>query len=375
MTTQRDKYSIKVTAFLLTIVTVTTMPLYAGGEESLTFVTWGGAYTRSQMLALVRPYENKAGVRINVLDYNGALEDIRNQVRSLNVKWDVVDVEPTDAIRGCREGLFIKISPQQLQPAPGGTTMEADFIPGSLMQCAVGTVVWSNIIAYSRQTYKNNKQSPETLEDFFDTGRFPGPRGLRRTPKVNLEWALLADGVPADKVYDTLATKDGLQRAFNKLSRLKPSIVWWEAGEEAPHLLKTGRVVMTTAYNGRIFDAVSRRNEPYNIIWDRQVWNLDLLAIPKHSRNQQLALDFVRFATAPAQLAEQARYIPYGPVRRSSLQYIQPAMKPHLPTTQAGFAKALRINARWWAQHYDKINTKFEKWIERPVQVPRQLPH
>jgi putative spermidine/putrescine transport system substrate-binding protein len=327
------------------------------------------------MLALVRPYENKAGVRINVLDYNGALEDIRNQVRSLNVKWDVVDVEPTDAIRGCREGLFIKISPQQLQPAPGGTTMEADFIPGSLMQCAVGTVVWSNIIAYSRQTYKNNKQSPETLEDFFDTGRFPGPRGLRRTPKVNLEWALLADGVPADKVYDTLATKDGLQRAFNKLSRLKPSIVWWEAGEEAPHLLKTGRVVMTTAYNGRIFDAVSRRNEPYNIIWDRQVWNLDLLAIPKHSRNQQLALDFVRFATAPAQLAEQARYIPYGPVRRSSLQYIQPAMKPHLPTTQAGFAKALRINARWWAQHYDKINTKFEKWIERPVQVPRQLPH
>lgn len=375
MRTQQHKLPLNVAALFMTMLAVITMSPCARGETSLTFVSWGGAYTRSQMLAFVRPYENKTGLRVNVLDYNGGLDDIQNQVRSLNVKWDVVDVEPTDAIRGCREGLFIKIKPQQLQPASDGTTAKADFIPGSLMECAVGTVVWSNIIAYSQQTYKDGKHTPKTLADFFDTARFPGSRGLRRTPKVNLEWALMADGVPANKVYDILATEDGLQRAFSKLSRLKPNIVWWEAGEEAPQLLKTGRVVMTSAYNGRIYDAVSRRDEPFEIVWDRQVWNLDLLAILKHTRNQQQALDFVRFATAPAQLAEQSRYIPYGPVRRSSLQHIEPAMKPYLPTTRDGFAKGLRINAQWWAQHYDEINTKFEQWISQPVQVPRQLPH
>jgi putative spermidine/putrescine transport system substrate-binding protein len=345
----------------------------AAAEEPLTFVTWGGAYTRSQMLAFVLPYEQQTGRRINVLDYNGGLDEIRKQVRALNVKWDVVDVEPTDAIRGCRENLFVKINPQQLEPAPDGTKISEDFIPGSLMECAVGTVVWSTIVAFDQKAYKNKQ--PKTLNDFFNTRRFPGPRGLRRTPKVNLEWALMADGVPARDVYSVLETENGLQRAFAMLDRLKPNIVWWEAGDEAPRLLETGQVVMTSAYNGRIHDAVHNRNETFEIIWDRQVWNLDLLVVPRHTRRRKQALDFIRFATASRQLAEQARHIPYGPVRRSSLKQVTPQDRAQLPTAQASFDEALPIDARWWAKHYEKINIQFQQWTKRPVRVPRRLPH
>ena len=99
--------------------------LPARSEEPLTFVTWGGAYTRSQMLAFVRPFEEGTGGRVNVVDYNGGLDEIREQVNTLNVKWDVVDLEPADAIRGCRDGLFIKIKPDQLAPGLFLTALEA----------------------------------------------------------------------------------------------------------------------------------------------------------------------------------------------------------------------------------------------------------
>jgi putative spermidine/putrescine transport system substrate-binding protein len=347
-----------------------TLPAVA--ETDLTMASWGGAYTRSQILAFVRPYREQTGIRIKMEDYNGGLGELRNQVRSLNFKWDVVDLELSDALSGCEEGLLERIPLDALAPPMGGGSTRDDFLPGSLTDCAVGTVIWSTVIAYDRDAIGAAK--PDRLEDFFDTARFPGPRGLRRTPKANLEWALIADGVEAKQVYRQLETEAGLRRAFAVLDRIKPAAVWWEAGIEAPRLLETGRVVMTTSYNGRIHDAVENRAKPFAIIWDHQVWNIDLLGIPRDNPRRQQALDFIRFATATEQLAEQARHIPYGPVRRSALAQLAPQLRASLPTGQANFATALQINARWWAEHYERINTRFEEWLQQPVGVPRRLP-
>lgn len=340
--------------------------------QDLTFVSWGGAYTRSQILAFVRPYQALTGMDIEVEDYNGGLDELRNQVRSLNFKWDVIDLELSDALRGCEEGLLEPIRADALQPPPGGGSVQQDFIAGGLTDCAVGTVVWSTVIAYDREALGG--KLPTGLEDFFDTEHFPGPRGMRRTPKANLEWALIADGVPPERVYEVLETEAGLQRAFEVLNRIKPNLVWWQAGIEAPRLLETGRAVMTTSYNGRIEDAVVHRGQPFEIIWDHQIWNIDLLGIPRDNPRREQALDFIRFATATPQLAEQARHIPYGPVRRSSLAELDADERANLPTERGNFANAFRINAGWWAEHFEQINNRFEEWLQQPVGVPRQLP-
>jgi putative spermidine/putrescine transport system substrate-binding protein len=347
---------------------VTTAP-----AVDLTMASWGGAYTRSQILAFVRPYADQTGIRVAMQDYDGGLDALRRQVRSLNFKWDIIDLELSDAIRGCEDGLLEPIPQRTLAPAPDGGSAVDDFIPGSLTECGVGTVVWSTVIAYDRAALGENV--PQRLEDFFDTERFPGPRGLRRTPKANLEWALLADGVPQERIYQVLASRDGVDRALRVLDRIKPVTVWWRAGIEAPRLLETGRVVMTSAYNGRIHDAVTNRDRPFGILWDHQVWNIDLLGIPRDNPRRRQALTFIRFATAAPQLAEQARHIPYGPVRRSALALLTPAERGALPTQQENFASALQINARWWSAHYQRINNRFEEWLQQPVGVPRQLPH
>ncbi len=344
--------------------------LTAAADDELTVVSWGGAYTRSQILGFVRDFEQETGIDVEMVDYAGGIEEIRSQVRAWNVKWDIVDLQLYDAIRACDDDLLVEIDFATLPPAPDGTAAADDFLPGALMRCGVGNLAGSTVVAWD---HSRIERAPQRIEDFFDLGRFPGRRGLRRTPQTNLEWALIADGVAPERVYEVLATEDGVDRAFAMLTKLKPHIEWWSLGEEAVRLLETGRVVMTSAYNGRIHSA-AQRGEPFSILWDHHARYIDVWAIPKHTENLEAALSFLRFATSTQSLAAQARYIPYGPLRRSSLGLLEPAVKVNLPTGPDNLPQMFQTDASWWAEHLPELQTRFERWLERPVMVPKEWP-
>ena len=79
--------------------------------------------------------------------------------------------------------------------------------------------------------------------------------------------------------------------------RDRDDVVWWEAGAQPPQLLADGEVKMTTAYNGRIFNAMASEGKPFEIVWDGQVFDVDLWVIPKGAPNKKAALDFLAFST------------------------------------------------------------------------------
>lgn len=341
-------------------------------HDALTIASYGGAYTRSQMQAYIIPYaEEKTGTVFNIEDYPGGLKEIREQVNSYNVKWDLVDLEAADALRACQEGLLEKIDPSILPPAPDQTPAGEDFINGALQDCAVGEIIWSTIVAYDRDRFKNDR--PQTISDFFDIKKFPGKRGLRKTPRANLEWALMADGVSADKVYEVLSTPEGVDRAFTMLDKLKPFTVWWEVGTEPVQWLANGQVSMTTAYNGRMYDAIVEQGENFEIIWNGQILDINLWGIPKRTpltTDLNQILDFVKFATDTQRLADQAKYIAYGPARKSSMAYIGEDIKPHLPTADQNMKDALQLDAQWWADHQEEMDKRFKNWLEMPAGEP-----
>ncbi len=335
----------------------------------LTVVSWGGAYTKSQVKAYHEPFTAKTGVKINSEDYSGGLAEVKAQVESKNVKWDIVDVELSDAVRGCDEGLLETIDPAILPPAPDGTPAAKDFIDGALSDCAVANIVWSTIYAYDKTKFPNN--APKTMADFFNVKDFPGKRGMRKGPKPNLEFALMADGVAPGDVYKMLATPAGVDRAFAKLDSIKDSVVWWEAGAQPPQLLADGEVAMTTAYNGRIFGAVASENKPFEIVWDGQILDLDLFVIPKGAPNKKEALEFIAFATDTQRLADQAKYISYGPARKSSgplvgkFQDGKIDMAPHMPTAADNMKVALLNDFAFWADYQDELNERFTAWLAK----------
>jgi putative spermidine/putrescine transport system substrate-binding protein len=356
------------TQTLLASAIATAMVASPAQAGSITVVSWGGAYTKSQIEAYHKPWSSMTGHSIKSEDYSGGLAAVKAMVEAGNVTWDLVDVELSDAIRGCDDGILEVIDASVLPDGNDGSSYADDFLPGTITECAVANIIWSTIFAYDT----SKTQGVEGIADFFDLDKFPGKRGMRKGPKPNLEIALMADGVPASEIYDMLSTPEGIDRAFAKLDSIKDSVVWWEAGAQPPQLLADGEVVMTTAYNGRIFNAIAAEGKPFAINWDSQIWDLDLWVIPKGTPNKELAMDFVKYSTGTKALAAQASWIPYAPARKSSAALIstyhnQPEldMGPHMPTTPENFKNALQNNFEFWADNQDQLNERFNAWMSK----------
>jgi putative spermidine/putrescine transport system substrate-binding protein len=339
----------------------------AACAQEVTVLGWGGAYGQSHQEAYFKPFTEATGIAVASVDADNPATPIRAQVEAGNVSVDLASVEYADAVRLCDEGLLEEIDPAILEPAPDGTPATEDFLEGTLTDCLVSTDVFSTIYAYDSTRFPD--EPPSTIADFFDTEAFPGQRGMRRTAKANLEMALMADGVPPEEVYETLETPEGLDRAFAKLDTIKDQIVWWEAGAQPPQLLADGEVAMTTAYNGRIFNAAVGEDQPFEIVWDGQVYEFEGWVIPVGAPNLEQALEFVAFSTGTEPLANAAEWISYGPPRRSSgplvgtFQDTDIEMAPNLPTSEANLENALASSYEFWADYDTELNERFNAWL------------
>lgn len=236
-----------------------------------------------------------------------------------------------------------------------------DFYPEALAnECGVGVIFWSTIFAYNKTVFPNG--GPQTAADLFDTKKFPGKRAFRKRPQVNLEWALMADGVPMADVYKVLATPEGQARAFAKLDTIKADIVWFDSWSQAPVLLNDGGAAIVQSANGRIFDAVVRENRPFEMVFAGQVFDLDVWSIVKGSKNIPLAKEFIAFATGTVPLAGM-QDVAYGPTRRSSGPLVDPKVVPFLPSTHID--KGLKADGVFWADFGETLGEKFNQWLLR----------
>lgn len=328
-------------------------------EQTVNVASYGGSYTRSQMLAYVRPWEAATGKFVNMHDYNGGLSEIKSQVSSANVLWDVVDIELSNLISACNDGLLEPVDASLIENGSDGTPASEDIPEEYRSDCGYPTVTWSTIIAYNDDAFPNEK--PATVADFFNLEKFPGKRALRREPRGLLEWALIADGVAPSDIYSVLSTPEGLSRAFDVASAIKPNAVWWSSGSEPAELMTEHNVVMSTAWNGRIYGSIVDDGLPFKIIWDGQMVEVEYWAILKGSPRLANAKDFVRFATRTENLAAQTKYISYGPVRKSSQALISDDVKPYLPTSNLD--TAFQVDSQWWAENMVNVGEQFEKWL------------
>ena len=337
--------------------------------ETLTVVSWGGSYEHATRKAILEPFTAETGIEVAVDVYNGGLAQIRAQVDTDHVYWDVVDLERADAARACDEGLLEYVDLDELPAAPDGTPPADDFPPGTVSDCGGGLIYYSTLVAYNAEMLADPR--PSSISDFFDLERFPGRRGMRRTPQANLEFALLADGVPVSEIYATLETAEGLSRALRKLDTIKESIIWWEAGAQPPAMLADREVVMSTAYNGRIFNAQVIEKQPLDVIWDGQLLDSAALGIVAGTGHLHAALKLVRFASRPQVQATISRYISYGPARRSAAQFVSTHratgvdMRPYLPTSPQNMTRALHNDWEWWSDHADEMKERFSAWLVR----------
>jgi len=344
--------------------------------DEMTIVSWGGAYSASQDNAYHQPYmaANPDVSIINDTSSAEAVAKLRAMAEAGNTTWDVVDVVAADAMRLCDEGLALEIDADtQLAAAPDGTSASDDFGNLLVSDCFIPQIVYSTTFGYRTDVAAWNGKEPDDICDVFDLAAFPGKRGLEKRPINNVEWALLCDGVAPDDVYDVLGTPEGVDQALAKLGTIRDNVVWWSAGAETPQRLADGEIVLGSTYNGRLFALIEEQKQPVKMLWDWQVFDLDGWIIPAGLSDERKAraLDYIFFATDTQRLADQAKYISYGPARASSAPLVGKHaelgidMAPHMPTDPANAVHTFLYNYEFWADNRDDIDAKFQAWLAK----------
>ena len=340
---------------LVTGIAVTT-PMSAQAEEKITIASWGGAYSLSQRKAFHEPIMKELGVRVIEDEWAGENAVIRAMVETGAYKWQLIDGNAENVMAGCEEGFLEQIDYDRL----GG---KDQFFEKAVHECGVGSVSASWVMAYDPDQIKGDP--PRNWADFWNVEKIPGKRGMPKGPKVVLEWALIADGVPPSQVYDVLSTDDGLDRAFSKLDELKPDTIWWEAGAQAPQLLADEEVVMAGTWSGRIYTAIAKEGQNFKIVWDGQAIEYGFWFIPRGAPDQDLIYKFLQFAVRPDRQADATNYISYGPSVKAAMALVSPDMLPYTPLTEKNLVNSFWIGAEFWGNNLDALTERFTAWATK----------
>jgi putative spermidine/putrescine transport system substrate-binding protein len=334
-------------ALLCTVMTAIPVTVMA---RDVTIAGWGGNYQDAQRQAYFEPFAAKAGVKIEETTYLGGLAEIKAMVDTGNVTWDFLIMGGSELQLACDEGLLEPLD----WDAIGG---KDDLLPGAAMPCGVGNVVIGNGFAYNTQAFP---APPQDWKDFFDREKFPGRRGVNNSPQFNLEYALMADGVPPDQIYEVLATPEGVDRAFAQWDKIKDLLQYWESGAQPVEWLASNNVALSTAYNGRIIMA-KREGKPLEFVWKNHVVNMDGWAMVKGSPYKDRLTEFMQTVNDPANQAKFSSLMPYGPSNTLAAGHLTPEIVAGLPAGD-NIKEAAFMSDEFWIDHLDDLRERWSRW-------------
>jgi putative spermidine/putrescine transport system substrate-binding protein len=324
-------------------------PRPAGGQsKQLVVCSWGGAYQEAQRKTMFQPFEKETGIKIveaSPTDYG----KLKAMVQSGNVEWDLVDVGDLNVIAGMKDNL--------LEPLDYQTIDTKGVFPQVVHKYGIGTIYYSTVLAYSTKKYTKGDH-PKTWAQFWDVKAFPGPRTMRNNPADNLEFALLADDVPIDKIYPM-----DVERAFKSMDRIKKNVnVWWTTGAQPAQLLSDGEVELATSWSGRIF-AIQKQGAKAGLEWNQGKLQWDSWVIPRGSKNKDGAMKFIAWSTQPKPQAAIANEIPYGPVNQKAFEFIGAQAAKDMPTAPENAKRQLMVDPAWWGEHRNVLVERWNAWL------------
>lgn len=339
-------------AFNIGTATLALAGLTAGraAAEDVTIVVngSGGALAETVKKLFEDPFTASTGIKIRATA-PVSLPKLKAMVESGNVEWDLTELNGDDVARATDAGWLEPIDYAAIDPE--NKLPEVAKSPTAIVRAS-----YSTVMAFRTDRFEG--KTPATWADFWDVDAFPGPRSLENSPKGNLEFALLAAGVPLDQIYPI-----DVDKAFEKLDELKDHIpVWWENGAQHVQLLVDGEVNMSSSWNGRI-TPLKNEGKPIDITWEGGALNLSYLAIPKGAKHQKEALAFLKFRLDPKAAAEFVKIVPYPGFVPGMMELLEPDFAATLPTAPANAAKQFRFDAGWWAKNLDEVQKRWNDWL------------
>jgi putative spermidine/putrescine transport system substrate-binding protein len=319
------------------------------GKRQLVITDPGGEWQQAAIEAYYQPFQKETGIEVAYSARPAlALGRLKAMVDAGNIEWDLTVLADYLSYRAAEDGLIEVIDTAAID----GATV----VPGALLEHFVANDVFATVMAYSKRKFEPGT-SPRTWTEFWDVKRFPGRRAMSGIGYGPLECALLADGVPPERVYPM-----DVDRAFRKMDKIAPHVaVWWTSGAQQSQLMTSGEIDLIQGWNARVQHGIDQ-GAPFAIEWRQGMYQFEGWVIPTQARHRAEAHEFIRFALRPDRQAEFVKRLAYGPVSRAALAAVGAARAAQLPTAQTNLDRMFQLDAAWVAQHVDELQERWTRW-------------
>lgn len=321
------------------------------------FAFRGGVNGDVQRKVVLDPFTKASGIVVKT-SVHPLPAKVLAMVKTNTVDFDLCEYSSREIDFLTKKGLLEPID-YSLLPKDIGQQM---IVPDGALKYGVATYVTGTGIAYNNKKFPTGKH-PRTWADFFDVKKFPGPRAMAdgSSNLTPLEVALIADGVPPDKLFPL-----DLDRAFRKLDTIRDSVVKFtpQVGEMFD-LMMQGNVELAQISFGRII-ATQLQGGAQHISCERNeaICAVYYWVIPKGAKNPVNAHKLITFAAGVDNAADFGNAYPsYGPVMKGVPERIKPENLKLMINAPGN--NVYYLNDGWWSEEDKAGKTNYERVLER----------
>ena len=195
----------------------------AQSSNKVVIASDSGLAQKAQIEVFFKPFTKETGIQVDVRSVL-TLAQKKAMAETGRIEVDIVNHRGMD--------VTLMAKNKWLEPIDYSRFRKEDrdaIQPTDMTEYGFAVWYWSEVMAYRTDVFKG--AFPADWAEFWDLKKFPGPRSLGDPSySFSLEFALLADGVPADKVYPL-----DIDRALASFTKIRESVIaWWGRSAAQP---------------------------------------------------------------------------------------------------------------------------------------------
>lgn len=324
----------------------------AGDSKRVVIANFGGSVEKVTDTSFWKPFTADGGLAVRSDPAGGGFAaKLQAQAQSGRMSWDVIEaLEGSSAVLLYRKGLLEKL-PADLTAQLTKVSVPDSVQPYGVSMGDTGVVITCNM--------KVVKKCPANPAEFWDVKNFPGRRAMIDNPYESMASALIADGVPAGKVFPI-----DVDRALRKLGQIKSAVnVWTTSGDQQMQLMRSGEVGIAFMWSGRV-KSLADEGVKLKTSWDGSLVNPSYTVVVKNGPNTDGGMKYLKwYATHPDAQANLVNALGYGTSSRAVGTLVKPGVRAWMPSDPANAKNQVRIDSAWWADNQRTVAPRWRDFI------------
>ncbi len=326
--------------------------------KEVVVATTGGTYDRALKEIWFEPFTKATGIGVATVVATDSEQRTRAQAMASagKVTWDIIN--NVDIIAESTQNRSFS---RDLTSFCKSFEARKDLAEKTCGPAGVKISFNATLMAFNTERFKDG--APGNWADFWNVSRFPGPRAL---PSFNDPWrvfaaALLADGVPADKLFPL-----DVDRALKKLDQIKPQVqLWWRTGDQSQQGFRNAEYVMGMIWGTRAA-ALKAEKQPVAVSYDGAFLLADTMQILRDGPNSPGAEALLKFyLDNPDVQAKLAERLNVTPPSLDAVAKMSDAARANIPNSPEAFKAIVKHDAAWIAANQARLLEAWNSWIQK----------